>query len=160
MKTVINLRKCMIGILMLSVTGGEMVQARRYTTYRKPVYTTGRYRVTVINHMSSPVRRDVQAGFKLLMQKYKETVYWYIRRLVVSHEDAQDVAQETFLRIFRSFSQFKGSCSFKAWIYRIATEEIAKVTCTKVLWHLQSIPDSKTNPTGLHTRKTSYEPSG
>lgn len=56
MKTVVNLRKCMIGILMLSVTGGEMVQARRYTTYRKPVYTTGRYRVTVINHMSSPVR--------------------------------------------------------------------------------------------------------
>lgn len=114
MKTVVNLRKCMIGILMLSVTGGEMVQARRYTTYRKPVYTTGRYRVTVINHMSSPVRRDVQTGFKLLMQKYKETVYWYIRRLVVSHEDAQDVAQETFLRIFRSFSQFKGGCIFKA----------------------------------------------
>lgn len=69
------------------------------------------------------IRENPERGFQLLMAKYKEVVYWHIRRLIVSHADAQDVAQETFVRIFRSFSQFKGDGSFTAWIYRIATNE-------------------------------------
>lgn len=69
------------------------------------------------------VRKDAEGGFRLLVQKYKERLYWHIRRLVVAHEDAQDVTQEAFLRIFRSFGQFKGDYSFNAWIYRIATNE-------------------------------------
>lgn len=62
-------------------------------------------------------------GFRLLMAKYKVPVYWYIRRLVVCHDDAEDVAQETFVRVFRSFEQFRGDCSLSSWIYRIATNE-------------------------------------
>lgn len=69
------------------------------------------------------IRNDLQSGFKLLMQKYKEPVYWYVRRLVTFHEDAQDATQETFLRVFRSFNQYRGNSSFKAWIYKIATNE-------------------------------------
>mgnify|MGYP000160533292 CR=1 FL=1 len=41
-------------------------------------------------------------GFRMLMAKYQEAVYWHIRRLVVSHDDAQDASQETFVRIYRS----------------------------------------------------------
>lgn len=63
----------------------------------------------------------------MLMAKYKEPVYWHIRRLVVSHDDAQDAAQETFVRVFRSFRQFKGECPLGAWIYRIATNEAMRV---------------------------------
>ena len=47
-------------------------------------------------------------GMKLLMDTYQERLYWHIRRLVVSHDDAQDLLQETFLKVYRSFSSFKG----------------------------------------------------
>lgn len=61
------------------------------------------------------------------MAKYKDAVYWHIRRLVVVHEDAQDATQETFVRIFRSLSDFKGECSFRSWVYRIATNEALRL---------------------------------
>ena len=75
----------------------------------------------------SALNEDAENGFRLLMAKYKEPVYWHIRRLVVAHDDAQDAAQETFVRVFRSFRQFKGGCSFSAWIYRIATNEALRM---------------------------------
>lgn len=73
------------------------------------------------------MKENSESGFRLLMAKYKEPVYWHIRRLVISHTDAQDVAQETFIRVFRSFSQFRGESSFTAWIYRIATNEALRL---------------------------------
>ena len=73
------------------------------------------------------LNENTESGFRLLMAKYKEAVYWHIRRLVVSHDDAQDAAQETFIRVFRSFRQFKGECTFGTWIYRIATNEALRV---------------------------------
>lgn len=73
------------------------------------------------------MRTQPDQGFRLLMGHYKEPVYWHIRRLVVAHEDAQDATQETFLRIFRSFSQFRNDASLKAWIYRIATHEALRI---------------------------------
>ena len=73
------------------------------------------------------LKENAENGFRLLMAKYKEPIYWHIRRLVVSHDDAQDVAQETFVRVFRSFLQFKGECSLCAWIYRIATNEALRM---------------------------------
>lgn len=63
----------------------------------------------------------------MLLAKYQEPVYWHIRRLVVSHDDAQDASQETFVRIFRSLHQYKGDCSFRSWIYRIATNEALRI---------------------------------
>ena len=64
---------------------------------------------------------------KLLMVKYKAPIYWHIRRLVVAHDDAQDATQEAFIRVFRSFSQFRGDSPFSAWIYRIATNEALRL---------------------------------
>lgn len=61
------------------------------------------------------------------MGKYREAVYWHIRRLVVIHDDAQDATQETFVRIFRSLSEFKGDGSFRSWVYRIATTEALRL---------------------------------
>lgn len=75
----------------------------------------------------SALNGNAEKGFRLLMAKYKEAVYWHIRRLVVSHDDAQDATQETFVRVFRSFRQFKGECSLGAWIYRIATHEALRL---------------------------------
>lgn len=73
------------------------------------------------------IAQEPETGFRLLMAKYKETVYWHIRRLVVAHDDAQDATQETFVRIFRSLKQFKGECSFRSWLYRIATNEALRI---------------------------------
>lgn len=66
-------------------------------------------------------------GFRLLMNKYKKVIYWHIRRIVVEHEDAQDAVQETFIRVFRSFNTFKSKDSFRAWIYKIATNEALRL---------------------------------
>ena len=79
------------------------------------------------NHIIPLIRENTEKGFRLLMAKYKEPVYWHIRRLVVSHADAQDATQDTLLRIFRSFSQYSGEGSFKAWIFRIATNEALRL---------------------------------
>jgi RNA polymerase sigma-70 factor (ECF subfamily) len=73
------------------------------------------------------MRENPERGFRLLMASYKEAVYWHVRRLVVSHADAQDVAQETFVRVFRSFSQYGEGNSLKAWIFRIATNEALRL---------------------------------
>lgn len=73
------------------------------------------------------MKENMENGFRLLLAKYKAAIYWHIRRLVISHDDAQDATQETFMRVFRSFRQFKGECPFSAWIYRIATNEALRI---------------------------------
>ena len=73
------------------------------------------------------MREDAERGFRLLMKGYKEPLYWHIRRLVVSHDDALDAAQETFLRIFRSFRQYNEANSLRAWLFRIATNEALRL---------------------------------
>ncbi len=79
------------------------------------------------NYIILSIKENAEKGFQMLMAKYKEPIYWHIRRLVVSHDDAQDATQDTFLRIFRSFSQYSGEGSFKAWIFRIATNEALRL---------------------------------
>ena len=69
------------------------------------------------------VREKPETGFRLLMQKYKQPVYWHIRRLVVAHADAQDATQETFIKIFRSFDQCRDATALRSWIFRIANNE-------------------------------------
>ena len=79
------------------------------------------------NGISDTLKESPERGFRMLMMKYQEPLYWHIRRLVVSHDDAQDAAQETFVRIYRSFDQYRGDCSFRSWIYRIATNEALRI---------------------------------
>ncbi len=69
------------------------------------------------------IKRNSETGFRLLMSIYREPAYWHIRRMVVHHADAQDATQETFIRVFRSISRFRGDSSLRVWIYRIATNE-------------------------------------
>lgn len=65
-------------------------------------------------------------GFLQLMDAYKKPLYWYIRRLVVSHEDAEDILQETFINVYRYADSFKGESKIFTWLYRIATNECSK----------------------------------
>lgn len=62
-------------------------------------------------------------GFRMLVEAYQQQMYWHIRRMVVGHEDAEDVLQETFIRIFRYIGDFRSESSLSTWIYRITTNE-------------------------------------
>ena len=88
------------------------------------------------------LKADTEAGFRLLMRKYREPVYWHIRRLVVAHADAQDAAQETFVRIFRSADSYKGDTSLAAWVYRIATNEALRLIGRRHTLHTLPADDS------------------
>ena len=75
------------------------------------------------NKIREACSSDRERGFKMLMNSFQVPIYNYIRRLVVSHEDAEDVLQEVFIRVFRHIDQFREESSLSTWIYRIATNE-------------------------------------
>lgn len=79
------------------------------------------------NDICLAIKENPDKGFRLLMQKYGEPLYWHIRRLVVSHDDAQDAEQETFIKAFRAFSQLEAPDALTAWLYRIATREALRM---------------------------------
>ena len=64
-----------------------------------------------------------ETAFRKLMADYKERLYWHIRNIVKSHDDADDVLQNTFIKIYRYIDKFKGDSKLYTWMYRIATNE-------------------------------------
>ena len=64
-----------------------------------------------------------EQAFRELLQLYQERLYWQIRNIVKDHDDADDVLQNTFLKIFRNINKFKGESQLFSWMYRIATNE-------------------------------------
>lgn len=64
-----------------------------------------------------------EAAFRDLISEFKERLYWHIRKIVLDHDDADDVLQNTFIKIFRNIDQFKGDSKLYTWMYRIATNE-------------------------------------
>jgi RNA polymerase sigma-70 factor, ECF subfamily len=64
-----------------------------------------------------------EQGFRMLMAKYRERLYWHIRRMVNAHNDADDVLQNTFIKVYRGIGQFEGKSALYTWLYRIATNE-------------------------------------
>ena len=71
--------------------------------------------------MLSPETQEV--AFKKLLADYKERLYWHIRKIVINHEDADDVLQNTFIKVFENVSKFKGNSNIYTWMYKIATHE-------------------------------------
>ena len=64
-----------------------------------------------------------ERGFSLLMDKYQEPLYWLVRRMVNDHDDANDVTQNAFIKVFRGFHNYKGDAKLYTWLYRIASNE-------------------------------------
>jgi RNA polymerase sigma factor (sigma-70 family) len=62
-------------------------------------------------------------AFEVLVHTYKQRLYWHIRRIVIDHDDADDVLQNTFIKVFRNIDGFKGESKLYSWLYRIATNE-------------------------------------
>lgn len=62
-----------------------------------------------------------RAAFERLVRDYKEAVYFHIRRIVLNHDDANDLTQEVFIKVWRSMDRFRGESKLYTWLYRIAT---------------------------------------
>lgn len=58
-----------------------------------------------------------------LIQKYQQKLYWHIRKIVISHDDTDDVLQNTFIKVWKGLSGFNGDSQLFTWLYRIATNE-------------------------------------
>lgn len=67
--------------------------------------------------------RSKEQAFRVLISEYKERLYWHIRKIVISHDDADDVLQNTFIKVFRGIDNFKQDSKLYSWMYRIATNE-------------------------------------
>jgi RNA polymerase sigma-70 factor, ECF subfamily len=74
-----------------------------------------------IKALTSPETQEV--AFKKLLADYKERLYWHIRKIVITHEDANDVLQNTFIKVFENIDKFKGNSNIYTWMYKIATNE-------------------------------------
>lgn len=82
--------------------------------------------------------------FRVLTKEYGRRIYWHIRRIVVSHDDAEDALQETFVKIYTKLDTFRGENDILAWIYRIATNEALQVLRrrTKIFQSIDSLSDT------------------
>jgi RNA polymerase sigma factor (sigma-70 family) len=64
-----------------------------------------------------------EKAFTAIIKKYQEKLYWHIRRMVVEHEDANDVLQNVFIRVWNGLENFREDSQLYTWLYRIATNE-------------------------------------
>lgn len=62
-------------------------------------------------------------AFKQLVQRYQKPLYYHIRNIVLNHDDADDVLQNTFIKVFSNIGNFKGDSKLYSWMFRIATNE-------------------------------------
>ncbi len=66
---------------------------------------------------------DREGAFREIIRNYRERLYWHIRRFTCSHEDTDDLLQETFVKIWTGLPDFREDSRLFTWIYRIATNE-------------------------------------
>ncbi|MFT4733168.1 MAG: RNA polymerase sigma factor (sigma-70 family) [Algoriphagus sp.] len=64
-----------------------------------------------------------EAAFQLILKEYKERLYFLIRKIVIDHDDTDDVLQEAFIKIWRNLEKFRGDSNLYTWLYRIGTNE-------------------------------------
>lgn len=75
----------------------------------------------ILEQIRSPFTREM--GFRQLVESYQRKVYQVIRRMVIIHEDADDLTQNTFIKAYRNLEKFEGNSAIFTWLYRIATNE-------------------------------------
>jgi RNA polymerase sigma factor (sigma-70 family) len=64
-----------------------------------------------------------ERAFTAMIKKYQEKLYWHVRRMVIEHEDANDVLQNVFIRVWNGLENFREESQLYTWLYRIATNE-------------------------------------
>ncbi|OON66942.1 RNA polymerase sigma factor [Hymenobacter sp. CRA2] len=76
-----------------------------------------------------PATRNV--AFNQLVRKYQSKVYWHVRKMVIDHDDADDLTQDVFIKVWNHLENFRQDASLFTWIYRIATNECLNFLSSK-----------------------------
>ncbi|MBN8859421.1 MAG: RNA polymerase sigma factor [Sphingobacteriales bacterium] len=77
--------------------------------------------IVLLQEFHNPATKE--KAFTAIIKKYQEKLYWHIRRLVVQHEDANDVLQNVFIKVWNGLENFREDSQLYTWLYRIATNE-------------------------------------
>ena len=75
----------------------------------------------LVEKLQNPATQS--AAFSTIVKKYSERLYWHIRRIVLTHEDSNDILQNTFIKAWSNIGKFRGDSQLLTWLYRIATNE-------------------------------------
>jgi RNA polymerase sigma factor (sigma-70 family) len=86
---------------------------------------------------------NTEVGFKHLVQKYQRKVYWHIRKMVQNHDDADDLTQDTFVKVFQNLKNFREEAQLYTWIYRIATNECLNFLAKKNKYSMVEIDEAQ-----------------
>ncbi|MGB3181870.1 MAG: RNA polymerase sigma factor [Cyclobacteriaceae bacterium] len=62
-------------------------------------------------------------AFQQLVTKYQERIYWHVRKMVIDHDDADDLVQDIFVKVWKNLDKFREDSNLYTWLYRIATNE-------------------------------------
>jgi len=62
-------------------------------------------------------------AFNMLLKKYQQKIYWHIRRMVIDHDDSDDLVQDVFIKVWKNLANFRNDAQLYTWMYRIATNE-------------------------------------
>lgn len=83
-----------------------------------------------------------EEAFRLLLNKYQQKIYWHIRRMVIDHDDTDDLVQDVFIKVWKSLSNFRSDSQLFTWLYRIATNESVTFLNRKKLRNTVSLDES------------------
>jgi RNA polymerase sigma factor (sigma-70 family) len=105
-------------------------------------------------------RNGDEKAFNLLVARHQERVYWAARRILGSHEDADDLVQEVFLKVYRKIRTFRGNSEFFTWLYRITVNAALNASRKKRVvefFHIDALHDpaagEEQDPLGLLVRE-------
>lgn len=87
------------------------------------------------------VEKTRNEAFNLLLNKYQQKIYWHIRRIVIDHDDTDDLVQETFVKVWKNLANFRSDSQLYTWLYRIATNESITFLNKKKLKNNVSLDD-------------------
>ncbi|MCC9134930.1 RNA polymerase sigma factor [Pontibacter silvestris] len=83
----------------------------------------------LLEKFAHPESRNL--AFNQLVRKYQQKVYWQIRKMVIDHDDADDLTQEVFFKVWKNLENFRQDAQLYTWIYRIATNECLNFLSSK-----------------------------
>lgn len=75
----------------------------------------------LLEQFKNPETRNY--AFNLLVREYQKKLYWHIRKILIDHDDTDDVLQNVFIKVWKNLDNFKGDSLLYTWLYRIATNE-------------------------------------
>ncbi len=96
---------------------------------------------TLLNNFKEPDTKE--QAFTSIIKKYQEKLYWHIRRMVVDHEDTNDVLQNMFIKVWKGLENFREDSQLYTWLYRIATNESLTFLSQQKKRHATSLSDDE-----------------